>query len=170
MQSRALPLGYGASEAPGRRAPRGDRDEYRGLPLASILVMVRGLMQWVLLFLGGGLGAVARYALSVGVQGRLETFHGTFPWGVLAVNGLGCFAIGLVVIAGDEHRWLGPGAREFLVAGLLGGFTTFSAFGFDTWRLLAAGENLAAFANVAASVGGGLAAVALGVAAARALG
>lgn len=124
-------------------------------------------MVWLWIFLGGGLGAVGRAGLSAFVQARTD---GAFPWGVLAVNWLGCLAIGALVIAGDEHHWLAPQARELLVVGVLGGFTTFSAFGFDTWTLLDAGEAAAALANALASVVGGVVAVALGVGLARALG
>jgi CrcB protein len=124
-------------------------------------------MKWGLLFAGGGIGAVARFALSAFVQARAAT---EFPWGVLAVNLAGCFAIGVLVEAADEHHLFGPGAREFLVAGVLGGFTTFSAFGFDTWSLLADGRSGAALANALGSVAGGIVAVAAGVQLARALG
>jgi CrcB protein len=124
-------------------------------------------VKWGLLFVGGGIGAVARFALSAWVQARAAT---EFPWGVLAVNLAGCFAIGVLVEAADEHHLLGPGAREFLVAGVLGGFTTFSAFGFDTWSLLADGRSGAALANALGSVAGGIVAVAAGVQLARALG
>ena len=84
-----------------------------------------------------------------------------FSWGTLAVNWLGCLAIGTAaaVFAAVPH---GPGLRLFLVTGVLGGFTTFSAFGLETFELLADGEGGQAFLYVAGSVAGGLAAVALG--------
>lgn len=128
-------------------------------------------MQWLLLFAGGGLGAVLRYALSLFVQARAGGgADGAFPWGILAVNLIGCFAIGALVTAGEEHHSLGPPAREFLVVGLLGGFTTFSAFGFDTWQLVRDGAGGAALLNVVGNVVGGLLAVVAGAGAARALG
>jgi len=122
---------------------------------------------WLWIFVGGGIGAVCRAGLSALVQARVD---GTFPWGVLAVNWLGCLAIGALVIAGEEHHWLTPPLRELLVMGVLGGFTTFSAFGFDTWALLGAGETGAAVANAVGSVVGGVAAVGLGAWGVRALG
>ena len=149
-------------------APDGPRaaDGYRRRNRASNLVRVRGVVRWVALFVGGGIGAVARIALAACVQARAG---GTFPWGVLAVNWVGCLAIGALVAAADERRLLGPGARELLIAGVLGGFTTFSAFGFDTWQLMSEGQLAAALANVLASVLGGVLAVALGVQLVRAL-
>jgi CrcB protein len=127
---------------------------------------VRGVVKWALLFVGGGIGAMARIALATVVQTRVGS---AFPWGVLAVNWVGCLAIGALVAAADERRVLSPGARELLVAGVLGGFTTFSAFGFDTWQLMSEGHVAAAVANVLASVIGGVVAVALGVQLVRAL-
>jgi CrcB protein len=121
----------------------------------------------MLLFVGGGIGAMARIALATAVQARAGS---AFPWGVLAVNWVGCFAIGALVAAADHQRALSPGAREFLIAGVLGGFTTFSAFGFDTWQLLAEGQTAAALANALASVVGGVVAVAIGFQLARGLG
>ena len=92
-----------------------------------------------------------------------------FPWGLLAVNGLGCFAIGLIATFADEAGWLGENARAFAVTGILGGFTTFSSFGLDTLRLASTGQLAMAGANVAASLGLALVGVATGVALARSL-
>ncbi len=124
-------------------------------------------MKWLLLFLGGGLGASLRFALATWVDQRAEV---PFPWGTLAVNAAGCFAIGLLATFADEHHVLSPGARLFLVAGVLGGFTTFSTFGLETWQLIEDRAMWTAAANVLASVGVGLAAVILGVLVARELG
>jgi CrcB protein len=101
--------------------------------------------------LGGALGALARY----GVSGLVQ--RGTaFPVGTLAVNVLGCFLIGAL------FERLGPGARQLVVVGVLGGFTTFSAFGHETLELLRGGETRLALANVAANVVLGVGAVLLG--------
>jgi CrcB protein len=120
-------------------------------------------MQWLLLFVGGGLGATARFALGSWFLARGGE---GFPWGTLAINWLGCLAIGVVAatMAALPHP---PLLRLFLVTGLLGGFTTFSAFGLETFELLADGEGGRAFLYVAGSVVGGLAAVALGAALGR---
>jgi CrcB protein len=124
-------------------------------------------VQWIWLAVGGGLGAVARYGLTQWVDARHE---GGFPFGTLAVNVVGCFAIGVIATLADEGRSLPPTARLLLVTGVLGGFTTFSAFGLDTLRMLEAGRLLAGFANAAGSVVLGVAAVVAGVAITRALG
>lgn len=117
-------------------------------------------MHWLWLALGGGLGAVARYALTAWVDGRLAM---AFPAGTLAVNAAGCFAIGIVATLADEGDVLTPAARLFLVSGLLGGFTTFSAFGLDTVRLVEDGRTLAAVGNALGSVVLGVLAVAAGM-------
>ena len=117
-------------------------------------------MRWLILFAGGGLGAVLRFALALWVDQRVPA---AFPWGTLAVNVSGCFAIGLLATVADEHRLLTPATRLFLVAGVLGGFTTFSTFGLETWRLVEDGLSALALANVAASLVATLSAVVLGV-------
>ena len=124
-------------------------------------------MKWLLLFLGGGLGAALRFALATWVDQRAEV---PFPWGTLAVNAIGCFAIGLLATFADEHHVLSAGARLFLVAGVLGGFTTFSTFGLETWQLIEDRAVWMAAANVLGSVVVGLAAVILGVLVAREIG
>jgi len=92
-------------------------------------------MRWVWLFLGGGLGAALRFAMALWVDGRLPS---AFPWGTLAVNGLGCLGIGILATLADEAELISPAGRLFLVSGLLGGFTTFSTFGMETWQLIEA--------------------------------
>ncbi len=114
---------------------------------------------WVLLFLGGGTGAVLRGALSEFIQLRAPN---AFPWGVLAVNLLGCLAIGVLMPVSQLRSPADQNLKLLLVTGLLGGFTTFSAFGLDTWRLFAGGELGLAVLNVLASLLGGLVAVAIG--------
>ena len=110
---------------------------------------------------GGGLGAVLRYGLALWVDERAAS---AFPWGTLAVNAAGCFGIGVVATLADHHQLVSPTVRLFLVTGLLGGFTTFSTFGLDTWRLVEDGQGLLAAGNAVASVLAGLAAVVAGVA------
>lgn len=116
----------------------------------------------LLIFLGGGLGALSRWGLSVAVTGLAEkTSLHRFPWGILACNLLGCLLIGALFggIAGRNHpSWVFP----FLVTGFLGGFTTFSTFGADTRQLLIEGFQGAAIANVLISTVFGLAMVFLG--------
>ncbi len=101
-----------------------------------------------------------RFALALWVDERLGVH---FPWGTLAVNVAGCFGIGVVATLADEHALISPALRLFLVTGLLGGFTTFSAFGMETWQLVEDGHALAALCNATASLEAGLAAVDAGV-------
>ena len=123
---------------------------------------MRGLL-WI--FLAGGLGAWLRFALAGFVLTRAGD---AFPWGTLAVNVTGCFAIGLVATALDQRSVPMPELRMALVVGLLGGFTTFSTFGLESWRLLEDGQAGRALLYVVASAGVGLLAVVAGVRLARA--
>ena len=113
-------------------------------------------MQALAVFFGGGLGALLRYGVG---KWTLEWFGAGFPVGTLAVNIVGSLAIGLSVGALDG---LGQEARLFFVTGLLGGFTTFSAFSLDTLTLWQRGEAGSAIAYVAASVILSLVACAIG--------
>lgn len=110
---------------------------------------------------GGGLGAMARYLVSGWILHH--TLQQRFPYGTFAVNLAGCLAIGLLMGAAERYEVLSPDARLFLVTGLLGGFTTFSAFGYETLFLLRRGEPWIAAGYVGASVAFGLAAVWLGL-------
>lgn len=107
--------------------------------------------------LGGFIGAAGRYSLS-GLAQRMAGSPG-FPVGTLVVNVFGCLVIGL--LAGlTEHRGpLAAEARVLVVAGILGGFTTFSAFGFETVELMREGHAGHAALNVALQLGVGLGAV-----------
>ena len=113
-----------------------------------------------LVALGSALGGVGRYLL----QGW--TTRGDFPTGTLLANGLGCFAIGVVVFGGLAGGWLSSGARVFLAIGLLGGFTTMSAFGYETVSFVAEG----AFRSAALYVGATLALALVGTWLGRAVG
>ena len=85
------------------------------------------------------------------------------PYGTLAVNAAGCLVIGLVAGYAEARQPLGSEAQGFLVVGVLGGFTTFSAFGIDTIRLIRDSAYLAASANVVLQVAIGLTAVIIGL-------
>jgi CrcB protein len=121
-------------------------------------------MRWVWLFLGGGLGAALRFAVALWVDARLPS---PFPWGTLTVNGLGCLGIGILATLADEAELISPLARLFLVSGLLGGFTTFSTFGMETWQLIEARNLGLAVAYATASVIVGMLGVVTGVVATR---
>jgi CrcB protein len=114
---------------------------------------------WVAL--GSALGGVARYWCS-GLVAR--AFGETFPWGTLVVNTAGSFLIGLIAVAtGPDGRLLvGSAARQFLMVGILGGYTTFSSFSLQTLTLIEDGEWVSAGANVVLSVASCLIAVWLG--------
>ena len=105
---------------------------------------------------GGALGSVMRYMVAVAL-GHWLGFG--FPWGTLAVNVAGSFAMGLLVELGALVWQPAPELRALLVVGVLGGFTTFSAFGGDTLALAQGGAWRLVALNVAANVGLGLAAV-----------
>lgn len=112
----------------------------------------------IIVFIGGGLGAVARYTLA-GLVGRVA---GTgFPWGTLAVNLLGAALIGAVTALFATRFSLPMQAKLFLVTGVLGGFTTFSAFSLEAANLLQRGAYFYFAAYVAASVFGCIALVLL---------
>jgi CrcB protein len=109
--------------------------------------------------IGGFCGSIARYWLTGVVQRHASS---VFPYGTMAVNVLGCLAIGLIWGLVEYRQWFSPDVRLFLTVGILGGFTTFSAFGYETFMLLRDGEYLPALANVTVSVVAGLAAVMAG--------
>ncbi len=105
---------------------------------------------------GGACGAVLRYL----VQGWAAAW--VLPWGTLLVNAAGSFAIGAAIGACAGTSWFEAGGRTFLVAGVLGAFTTFSAFSMDTLRLAIAGRFAWAAGYVVASVVMSLAAAFVG--------
>lgn len=117
--------------------------------------------------LGSFLGGVARYGLSGLIHRHL---NGAFPYGTLAVNVLGCMLIGGMLHLVEDRSMLGPNARLFVGIGLLGGFTTFSTFGYETMLLLRDREPWLALLNVAGNVVLGLGSVWLGRAVLRAAG
>jgi CrcB protein len=114
---------------------------------------------------GGFLGASLRYLIGGLVYRWLP---GTFPYGTFVINVTGCFAIGLLA-ALTEDRSLGPGARLFWMVGVVGGYTTFSTFGYETLSLLGEGSVGAAWLNVLGQVALGLLAVWAGMTLGRAL-
>jgi len=112
-----------------------------------------------LVALGGGFGAACRYLLSTAV---MRVVVNGFPLGTLLVNLLGCLMIGIWAGLAVRHTWLDGELRLLLVSGVLGGFTTFSAFGLETLNLLRRGEMLLAGVYVGTSVALGLGLVMLG--------
>ncbi|MBM0108333.1 fluoride efflux transporter CrcB [Steroidobacter sp. S1-65] len=108
----------------------------------------------LLVALGGALGSMARFKLSGWVLHQTPGWR--FPAGTLAVNLIGCLIAGLLAGMAVKQDVLTPDARLLLFTGLLGGFTTFSAFGLETLLLLKRGEAGVAIANVVVSVVAGL--------------
>lgn len=125
---------------------------------------MKGILPYLLAALGAGLGAMGRLALS---KLTLTLGSTAFPVGTLTVNVVGSFLIGICgafLVATEGGFRLGPGMQVFLITGVLGGFTTFSAFSLQTLYHLQRGEYALASLNVGASVVLCLAAVAGGFA------
>ena len=110
--------------------------------------------------LGGFIGSIARYKLGELIL-HLTT-QGRFPFSTLPVNGLGCLGVGVLAGIAERHEVFGQEVRLFLFTGLLGGFTTFSAFGLEAMHLIRRGDLGIAALYVGASVILGIAAVWLG--------
>ncbi|SFE37569.1 fluoride efflux transporter CrcB [Streptomyces mirabilis] len=122
-------------------------------------------MNWLLVIVGGMVGAPLRYLTDRAVQTRHDT---VFPWGTFAVNVVGCLILGLLtgaVAAGAA----GSPLQLFLGTGLCGALTTYSTFSYETLRLTETGAGFYAAANVLMSVTAGLGAAFAGVSFAQAL-
>lgn len=114
---------------------------------------------------GGFVGSASRYLLSGWVH-RLAPYS-TFPWGTLVVNVAGCFLIGIFSALADSRQLWSPEMRVFAMIGVLGGFTTFSSFAYETAALARDPDLWRALANVGLQVVLGLLAAWLGYALAR---
>ncbi|MEV6770152.1 fluoride efflux transporter CrcB [Nocardia sp. NPDC051030] len=109
--------------------------------------------------LGGAIGAVARYGISLWVP-----HNGSIPWQTLTVNVIGCFAIGVLMVGITEIRSPHRLLRPFVGVGVLGGFTTFSTYAVEVRTLLESGQNISVgFGYLGGSVVASLVAVVLGV-------
>ena len=118
------------------------------------------MLNIVFVGVGGFFGSIGRYLLAGAIYQMFPKFY--FPIGTAVVNILGCLLIGFLTGLAEVRNLLGPEMRVFLLIGLLGGFTTFSTFGFETFALLRDGAFLAALANVLIQVIVGISAVWLG--------
>ncbi len=114
----------------------------------------------LLIGLGGFVGAVLRYSFSGFVQTWSKSI--SFPFGTLAVNLLGCFLIGILSQVGESHGVFSPETRSFVFIGLLGAFTTYSAFGNETVSLMMDGKNQLSLLTVGLHIVLGLGAVWVG--------
>lgn len=119
-------------------------------------------MTVVFVALAGAVGSVLRYRIGLAVGVR------SFPWATLAINLSGSFVLALVLAGPGGSRW-SPATTTAVAVGLLGAYTTFSTFGYETVSLVRGGRIAPALAYVSLSLIGGLAATALGYGAGRAL-
>jgi len=117
------------------------------------------MSKYLLISIGGAFGSVMRYVIQGWVQ-RLG--NGTFPVGTLAVNVIGCFAIGILSAIFAGPTLIREEYRIGLTIGILGGFTTFSTLGLETFNLTNGGQFRMALANMGLSCGLGFAAVWVG--------
>jgi CrcB protein len=117
--------------------------------------------QVILVALGGALGALSRWKLGGIVLHHTADWR--FPLSTFVVNVVGCLVAGLIAGTTIKLDWFTPGARLFLFTGLLGGFTTFSAFGLETAILLRRAEYATALGYVVLSVTCSIAGVVLGM-------
>lgn len=109
---------------------------------------------------GGFLGSIFRFGLSQGVQRLID--RPWMPYGTMAANLLGCLLIGFLLSFGESRQVFGPQARLFLFVGLLGGFTTFSTYEYESFAMMRDGQLAAALTNLALQLVVGFAAVWLG--------
>ena len=113
---------------------------------------------------GGFIGAIGRYLLSGIVQKQLGS---GFPYGTLAVNVVGCFLLGVVMHLVQNEGMFTPNVRLFITIGILGAFTTYSTFGYETLALISAREIWPGLLNILGNVVLGLLAVWLGAVSVR---
>jgi fluoride exporter len=107
------------------------------------------MIRYFMVVLGAALGGLARYVIGGAVMQR---FTGRFPLGTLVVNVTGCFLIGILLPLLTERGEPRPNLRLFLVVGVLGGYTTFSSFAWESFQAVDEGSRWIGFANVALSV------------------
>lgn len=115
---------------------------------------MNGAISLCLVAAGGALGSVARYSVSAVVLGRTDDWR--FPVGTFTVNVVGCLIIGVLGAFAVKQHVFSPEMRLLLFTGLMGGFTTFSTFGLETFYLLRRGEVFVAGGYIIASVVAGL--------------
>lgn len=123
-------------------------------------------MNLLIIALGGALGAVSRFLLGNAVSRAMGS---SLPYGTFVINIVGCFAMGLLMTIIVDREMLPAAWRLFLCVGFLGGFTTFSSFGYEALMFLTEGRLLAVLAYVGGSVVLGFVAAAAGVLCARAV-
>lgn len=113
--------------------------------------MIPAVIRFLLVCGGGALGSGARYLVALWAA---RVFGTGAPWGTLVVNVVGSFAMGVMMELAMRTAAISPETRLFVTTGLLGGFTTYSAFNFETTGFLRSGAPAAALLNVVATVVG----------------
>ncbi len=124
-------------------------------------------MSWLLIAIAGAIGTALRHAVGLAC---VHWFGTAFPFGTLAVNVIGSFALGMVTGAFSGASWFGSDLRLVLGVGLLGGFTTYSAFNLELLRMLEQGTSGKAAIYLLGTWIGALGAGAIGLVAGRAAG
>ncbi len=119
------------------------------------------MLTLALVGVGGLIGASSRYAVGRWVNDMAG--NPAFPYGTLAVNVIGCLLIGVLAGLVATRNIIGVDTRAFLIVGVLGGFTTYSAFGLETVDLIRRGEFFVGLSNVVLQITLGLAAVWVGL-------
>ncbi len=122
------------------------------------------MQRFLFICLGGAAGTAARYLVATGAARWIGP---AFPYGTLTVNLVGSFLLGVVMEAGLGYGALSPDLRVVLATGVMGGFTTYSSFNYETLSLLARGAFAVAGVYLGVTLGGCLAAGAAGVALVR---
>jgi fluoride exporter len=124
------------------------------------------LIRFLLICLGGAIGTGARYAIALWAP---RAFGAALPTGTLIVNLGGSFLLGVIMELSIATQMIGPDARLILGTGIMGGFTTYSTFNYETLVMLRDGAFAIAFGNIAITLAGCLAAGTAGIALARAI-
>src|ERR1700761_6158220 len=112
------------------------------------------LQQYLVIGLGGALGSMLRFGLGSWIDATVSKAGQVFPWGTIVVNITGCFVIGFIAAmsAPDSRTMISPLMRQFIMIGILGGYTTFSSFSLQTLTLAQSGQWGGAVADVLISV------------------
>jgi fluoride exporter len=122
------------------------------------------MVKYLMIAIGGGLGSMLRFWVGGVVSGRMGT---RFPYGTFLINCTASFLIGFIITLLAEKTHWSPNLRFLIPIGFIGGYSTFSTFEYETFRVFQEGELLIAFLNVILSIVVGFAAVWLGVIAGR---